>query len=111
MNKCNLLVQILQCKSVKTTSNENQIIKLKARFKKRNKVVAIDLLIWNRQSLEIFKLLKKFDYIIIEGKLHRSETTDIKLMLNQQKDLVFSTSRIFKYKSLLKNKDIDLFIK
>jgi len=110
MNKCTLLVQILRCKSVKTVHNGNQIIKLKARFKKRNKVAVINLLIWNRQSLKSFKLLKKFDYIIIEGKLHLNKKKR-KLIVNHQKDLVFSISRIFKYKSLLKNKDVDLFIK
>jgi len=96
--------------SVKIVHNGNQVVKLKARFKKRNKVAMINLLIWNRQSLESFKLLKKFDYIIIEGKLNRNKKKK-KLTVNRQKDLVFSISRIFKYQSLLKNKDVDLFIK
>ena len=111
MNKCTLLVQILRCKSIKTTNTANQVIKLKARFYKRKKLTTINLFLWNKQSLRTFQLLKKFDYIVIEGKLHKKEKIDKKTVKNKQKDLTFSASRIFKYKSLLKNKDIDLFIK
>nr|YP_010925553.1 hypothetical protein RMC00_pgp161 [Neoporphyra dentata]WKD83785.1 hypothetical protein [Neoporphyra dentata] len=111
MNICTLLVQILRCKSIKISDNRHQIIKLKVRLLQRKKLAAINLIIWNKKSLETFKLLKKLDYVIIEGKLHRNN----KILQNNkkriQKDLVFSASRILKYKSLLKTKDIDLFIK
>lgn len=111
MNSCNLLVQILSCKSIRISENKNQIIKLKARLLIRKRLVVINLIIWNKQSSDIFKLMKKLDYVIIEGKLHRNNKIFKNSTKQVQKDLVFSTSRIFKYKSLLKNKDIDLFIK
>lgn len=105
MNSCILLVQILNCKSIKISDNKNQIIKLKARFLKRKKIVFINLIIWNQQSLEMFKTTKKLDYLMVEGKLHRNNKMFKNRTKQVQKDLVFSVSRILKYK------DIDLFIK
>nr|YP_010925764.1 hypothetical protein RMC01_pgp161 [Neoporphyra seriata]WKD83996.1 hypothetical protein [Neoporphyra seriata] len=111
MNSCTLLVQILSCTSIKISKTGSQIIKLKVRLLQRKRVVSINLTMWNKKSVETFKLMKKLDYVIIEGKLHRNN----KILKNStkyiQKDLLFSASRILKYKSLLKNKDIDLFIK
>nr|WKD83393.1 hypothetical protein [Neopyropia yezoensis] len=111
MNSCTLLVQILSCKSIRISENKSQIIKLKARLLKRKQLVIINLTIWNKKSSYTFKQLKKLDYVIIEGKLHRNNKIFTNKTKQVGKDLVFSTSRIFKYKSLLKNKDIDLFIK
>nr|YP_010338308.1 hypothetical protein MW410_pgp122 [Bangia atropurpurea]UNJ18258.1 hypothetical protein [Bangia atropurpurea] len=101
MNKFSVLVQILCCKSIKTINNENQIIRLKVRFNKRKGLSTVNLLLWNKQSLEIFKLFKQFDYIIVEGKLHRNEKIEKKSNVSKQKDITISASRIFKYKSLL----------
>ena len=111
MNKSILLMQILSCKSIKTYNNHNRIIKLKARFLKRKNLAVVNVIVWNKKSLEMFNKLKKFDYIIAEGKLHRNEKTVKNFVKNQRKDLTFSASHIIKYKSLLKNKDVDLFIK
>lgn len=111
MNSCTLLVQILSCKSIRIGENKNQIIKLKVRLLKRKRLVAINLIIWDKKSLDSFKLMKKLDYVIIEGKLHRNNKILKNKIKRVQKDLVFSASSIFKYKSLLKNKDLDLFIK
>nr|ALL97341.1 hypothetical protein [Pyropia endiviifolia] len=111
MNNCVLLVQILSCKSIRISDNENQVIKLKGRLLKRKRLVMINLIIWNKKSIETFKFMKKLDYIIIEGKLHRNNKIFKNSMKYVQKDLVFSASRILKYKSLLNNKDSDLFIK
>lgn len=111
MNSCTLLVQILRCKSIKISDNRNKIIKLEVRLLQRKRLATINLIIWNKKSLEIFKLLKKLDYVIIEGKLHRNNKVFKNSKKRIQKDLIFSVSRILKYKSLLKNKDIDLFIK
>lgn len=101
MNKCTILVQILCCKSIKTINNENQIIRLKVRLNRRQKLSTVNLLLWNKQSLEIFKLFKQFDYIIVEGKLHRNKKIERKSGFSKQKDITISASRIFKYKSLL----------
>nr|YP_009244756.1 hypothetical protein Ppul_171 [Pyropia pulchra]AMK96998.1 hypothetical protein Ppul_171 [Pyropia pulchra] len=111
MNSCILLVQVLSCKSIEISANKNQIIKLKVRLLQRKRLVVVNLIIWNKKSIEIFKLIKRLDYVIIEGKLHRNNKIFKNSMKQVQKDLVFSTSRILKYKSLLKNKDVDLFIK
>ena len=111
MNKCTLLVQILNCRRVKTNSHKNPVIQLKARFRRRKKLATIYLTLWNRQALAIFKVLKKFDYVIVEGKLHKNSKKINVFATSKQQNLRFSVSRIFKYKSLLKNKDVDLFIK
>nr|YP_009237333.1 hypothetical protein [Wildemania schizophylla]AKS28380.1 hypothetical protein [Wildemania schizophylla] len=71
----------------------------------------MSLSIWNKQSLNMLRSLKKFDYIIVEGKINKNTKLVNFLSQRQQKDVVFSVSRILKYKSVLKNKDIDLFIK
>lgn len=111
MNKSTLLVQVLSCKSIKTNIHRNQLIKLKTRFLNRKRPVNINITIWNKQSVNTFRLLKKFDYIIIEGKINKNTKLGHIVSQRQQKDVIFSVSRIFKYQSLLKNKDIDLFIK
>nr|AIA21266.1 hypothetical protein [Pyropia kanakaensis] len=111
MNSCILIVQILSCKSIRIINNKNQVIKLKVRLLKRTRLVVINLTIWNKKHIEIFKLMKKFDYMIIEGKLHRNNKIFKNSMKYAQKDLVFSASRILKYKSLLNNTDIDLLLK
>nr|YP_009027521.1 hypothetical chloroplast protein 111 [Neoporphyra perforata]AGV01091.1 hypothetical chloroplast protein 111 [Neoporphyra perforata]AHB35015.1 hypothetical chloroplast protein 111 [Neoporphyra perforata]AHB35224.1 hypothetical chloroplast protein 111 [Neoporphyra perforata]AIA19386.1 hypothetical protein [Neoporphyra perforata]AIA19595.1 hypothetical protein [Neoporphyra perforata] len=111
MNSCTLLVQILSCESVKIIDSRNQVIKLKARLLKRKRLVTMHVTIWNKKTIGDFKLMKKLDYFIIEGKLHKNNTTLVNSTVRTHKTLVLSASRILKYQSVLKNKDIDLFIK